>query len=104
MTAVASSPSMLSSFRPTSSSAKAAAPPLRALQLGLAWFAEKPGGLDRYYGELTRHLPEAGVIARGYVMGSKRVEQESNGVVTSAAESTDRLWKRWKAMRQVVAH
>jgi glycosyltransferase involved in cell wall biosynthesis len=103
MTAVASPPLLLPPLRPTLASTNSA-PPLRALELGLAWFPEKPGGLDRYFGELNRHLPEAGVITRGYVMGSRRVEAESGGIVRAAAESTDRLWKRWKAMRNCVSH
>jgi glycosyltransferase involved in cell wall biosynthesis len=73
------------------------------MQLGLSWFSEKPGGLDRYFGELVAHLPEARVSGRGFVMGSPRVAVESNGVVTAAAESTDRMWTRWLAMRRCVA-
>jgi len=94
---------MLSDFRTSPSHQLPPAPALRAMQLGLSWFAEKPGGLDRYFGELITHLPQAGVSCRGFVMGSPHVEKESNGVVTSAAESTDRLWKRWMAIRHCVA-
>jgi glycosyltransferase involved in cell wall biosynthesis len=80
-----------------------AKPALQAMQLGLSWFAEEPGGLDRYFGDLIRHLPEAGVSPRGFVMGSARVGRESNGVVTAPAEMSDWLWKRWIAMRGAVA-
>src|ERR1700752_1051404 len=31
----------------------------RTLMLGLGWFPETLGGLDRYYRDLLEHLPEA---------------------------------------------
>jgi glycosyltransferase involved in cell wall biosynthesis len=72
------------------------------LEIGLAWFSERPGGLDRYFCELMNHLPEADVIPRGFVMGSERVALESAGVVTAAARSEASLWARWSAMRRVI--
>jgi hypothetical protein len=48
----------------------------------MSWFAERPGGLDRYFCELLRHLPAAGVEGRGLVMGTaERVAVESGGSV-----------------------
>lgn len=76
---------------------------LRSLQLGMSWFSEIPGGLERYFCELLRHLPAAGVDARGLVMGSRRVAAESNGAVIAAADSDARLWTRWFGMRRSVA-
>ena len=103
MSAVAA-PSLLIANNPSQAMRSTPAmPTLRAMQLGLEWFAEKPGGLDRYFGELIAHLPQAGVRSRGYVMGSSRVEGQSDGVVLAAAQSTDRLWKRWKAIRNCVS-
>ena len=78
-------------------------PPLRVLQLGMSWFAEKPGGLDRYFSELLEHLPEAGVTGRGIVMGSKRVSVETDGNIIAAAEPRSFLWTRWNSMRRTVA-
>src|SRR5688572_33152880 len=44
-----------------SDSADASPPRLPALQLGLGWFPEMRGGLNRYYFDLLRFLPLAGV-------------------------------------------
>jgi glycosyltransferase involved in cell wall biosynthesis len=77
-------------------------PTIHALQLGVSWFAENPGGVDRYFGELHKHLPEVDVIGRGIVMGSDRAERESGGTVIAAAPSEASLWSRWTAMRRVV--
>ena len=46
---------------------------MRTIQLGLGWFAEQSGGLNRFYGGLVRHLPDAGVEVRGLVTGSPAV-------------------------------
>jgi glycogen(starch) synthase len=87
----------------TPAATKPAVRPLRAIHLGVSWFAERPGGLDRYFGELTRHLPAAGVTGRGYVMGSPNVAADSGGTVVSVAEPAAKIWKRWGAMRRAVA-
>jgi glycosyltransferase involved in cell wall biosynthesis len=103
MTAVASATSKLSDLRRVSPRATPALPALRSLQLGQFWFAESPGGLDRYYSELIRHLPDAGVSCRGFVIGSDRVDGQSGGTVSSAAKPQDSLFKRWMSMRRSVA-
>ncbi|HVZ49331.1 MAG TPA: asparagine synthase (glutamine-hydrolyzing) [Gemmatimonadaceae bacterium] len=54
---------------------------IRTLQVGLEWFAERPGGLNRMYYELVRHLPDAGVAVHGLVAGTDAVERESDGLV-----------------------
>jgi glycogen(starch) synthase len=76
---------------------------LKAVQLGMSWFAERPGGLDRYFCELIRHLPAAGVGGRGYVMGSPNVAVDSGGTVVAAADPSARIWSRWSAVRKAVA-
>ena len=103
MTAVASS---ISTLKTASNGALStpipSRPALSSLQLGMSWFAEKPGGLERYFAELLEHLPEAGVTSRGIVMGSNRVRQESNGTIIAAAAADARLWTRWSSMRRTV--
>ena len=103
MTAVAALPTLKPASNPALPTQIASRPSLRALQLGMSWFAEKPGGLDRYFSELLEHLPEAGVAGRGIVMGSERVSQESNGNIVAAAAPNARLWTRWSAMRKCVS-
>lgn len=73
---------------------------LRSVQLGLGWFPEQVGGLDRMYFELVRHLPEVGVETRGLVVGSAAVGQESGGQVQAFAASDAALWRRWRMLRR----
>ncbi|MDB4883297.1 MAG: glycosyltransferase family 1 protein [Gemmatimonadetes bacterium] len=45
------------------------------MQIGLGWFPEQPGGLERYFYDLVRRLPDAGVDVEGLVTGSDAVRQ-----------------------------
>lgn len=69
------------------------------LQIGIAWFAEHAGGLERYYSELLRHLPQAGVAVQGLVVGSDRVARESGGFVRAFAPADVALPRRLWAVR-----
>lgn len=75
---------------------------INALALGNAWFPEKPGGLDRVYMELIRHLPAAGVNVRGLVVGTPAVATQSAGVVQPFAGINAPLWRRAIAARRAV--
>jgi hypothetical protein len=44
-----------------------------SLQIGMNWFSEHPGGLDRMVDALVRTLPAQGVRVRGLVAGSANV-------------------------------
>jgi glycogen synthase len=77
-------------------------PPLRTVQVGMSWFAERPGGLDRYFCELLRHLPAAGVDAHGLVMGSAQVEKDSGGSVVAVADPARSIIARWRAVHRAV--
>jgi glycosyltransferase involved in cell wall biosynthesis len=70
------------------------------LQLGMHWFPERPGGLDRVYYELSRALPEAGVGFRGLVAGTEQTELESHGAVTAFAMPDAPMVRRWCGMRR----
>jgi len=72
---------------------------ISSLQLGMHWFPERPGGLDRVYYELSRVLPEAGVGFRGLVAGTGRCEVESHGAVTGFAMPDSSLPRRWRGVR-----
>jgi glycosyltransferase involved in cell wall biosynthesis len=87
---------------PVAGEAPAQPDAIRALQLGLGWFAEQPGGLQRYYQELVRHLPAAGVMVRGLVCGSTAVERESQGIVSAAIPSNALLIRRLAAFRRAI--
>ena len=43
---------------------------IKSLQIGMHWFPERAGGLDRMYHTLVGALPGAGVTVRGVVAGS----------------------------------
>ncbi len=55
---------------PTRADREVPAVALRTLQLGLGWFPEQPGGLERYYYELVSRLPAHGVGVEGLVTGT----------------------------------
>ncbi|MHA7205812.1 glycosyltransferase family 1 protein, partial [Burkholderia pseudomallei] len=40
---------------------------IKSLQIGMHWFPERAGGLDRMYYSLVGALPSAGVAVRGVV-------------------------------------
>ena len=75
---------------------------ISALAIGNVWFAENPGGLDRVYMELARHLPAAGVDLRGLVVGSAAVAAQSGGRVQAFAPATAALGWRLLAARRAL--
>jgi glycosyltransferase involved in cell wall biosynthesis len=75
---------------------------LITLQLGMGWLPEKAGGLNRVYYNCIRHLPPLGVQVHGLVASSKKVFQDSGGIVQSFASSDAPLWQRWIGARQAV--
>lgn len=78
-------------------------PPLRTLQIGNDWPTERVGGLNRYFVDLLRHLPEAGASVRGLVVGSPSIAAETHGVVSAFAQSKDPIYQRlWKARSQAL--
>ncbi|TDN70548.1 glycosyltransferase family 4 protein [Paraburkholderia sp. BL10I2N1] len=70
-----------------------------SLQIGMHWFGERPGGLDRMFMELVESLPAQGVNVRGLVAGSDGVEKASGGTVQSFATADSRLGRRLWAAR-----
>jgi glycosyltransferase involved in cell wall biosynthesis len=73
---------------------------IQTLQIGNDWFGERQGGLNRCFAELLKHLPCAGVGARGLVVGSSHVKRETDGMVTGFASPTANLFRRMVAGRQ----
>ena len=54
---------------------------MRTLQLGMGWFPEQAGGLNRVYYHLIRSLPQVGVSAQGLVAGSPDLAAQTGGQV-----------------------
>jgi glycosyltransferase involved in cell wall biosynthesis len=75
---------------------------IRTLQLGMSWFSEQPGGLQRYYQELLKHLPAARVSVRGLVCGTDAVERQTSGTVRAPVRSEASLARRLTAFRRAV--
>ncbi len=75
---------------------------MKTLQIGLEWFPERGGGLDRVYYDLIRHLPEVGVRVSGLVVGSANVATDSRSLVQAFAYPNAPLWQRWIGERQSV--
>lgn len=69
---------------------------IESLQIGMHWFGERPGGLDRMFMEIVGALPAQGVNVRGLVAGSPAVEEASGGTISSFAPPQSplrtRLW------------
>ncbi len=72
---------------------------MKTLQIGMEWFGDRPGGLDRYYYDCYKYLPPADIKITGLLVGSDRVGQDSNGQVQAFASPTDSLPQRWLKMR-----
>ncbi|WP_219898267.1 glycosyltransferase family 4 protein [Phormidesmis priestleyi] len=75
---------------------------LNTLQIGMDWFPEQTGGLNRFYYDCTRHLPAAGIKMRGLVTGSDQVFRESHGQIQVFAPQQVSLLKRWQGLRSAV--
>jgi glycosyltransferase involved in cell wall biosynthesis len=70
------------------------------LQLGMGWFPEQPGGLNRVFHNLLCHLPEIGVAVRGSVVGSDRVgEASANRALAFAPPTASLPYRLWAARR-----
>jgi glycosyltransferase involved in cell wall biosynthesis len=71
---------------------------INSLQIGMHWFGERPGGLDRVFKALIESLPAQGVNVRGLVAGSPGVLGDSGGRVEAFADADDSLRTRmWQA-------
>ncbi|HYS65990.1 MAG TPA: glycosyltransferase family 4 protein [Paraburkholderia sp.] len=68
--------------------------PIDSLQIGMHWFNERPGGLDRMFKALIDTLPEQGVNVRGMVAGSPGVFDASGGRVLAFAGAQAQLGTR----------
>jgi glycosyltransferase involved in cell wall biosynthesis len=71
-----------------------------SLQIGMHWFNERPGGLDRMFMALIESLPSQGVDVRGLVAGSENVQKDTNGVVQTFALERDGLGARLRGARR----
>lgn len=73
---------------------------MKTLQIGMGWFPEQPGGLNRFYYDCCNYLPKAGVDIQGLVAGSDNVATNSQGKVAAFAPREAPLMQRWQGIRQ----
>jgi glycosyltransferase involved in cell wall biosynthesis len=74
---------------------------MKSIQIGLEWFPEQGGGLDRYYYDCCQYLPQADIKVAGLLAGSDKVIKDSKGKVTAFASPKDSLIQRWLKMRKI---
>jgi glycosyltransferase involved in cell wall biosynthesis len=74
---------------------------MKTIQIGLEWFPEGGGGLDRYYYDCCQYLPQADINITGLLAGSDKVIQDSKGIVKAFASPNDSLLQRWLKMKTI---
>ena len=72
---------------------------MKTLQIGLECFPEQGGGLNRYYYDCTRYLPQPGVDVTDIVADSSTIEKDTNGRVKTFAVPDTSIPKRWLGVR-----
>ncbi len=75
---------------------------MKTLQIGMHWFQEDAGGLNRVYYDLLQHLPDVGIEVKGLVAGRPSVIQESQGMVESFAPINSSILNRYLQLRNAV--
>ncbi|MGF6759094.1 glycosyltransferase family 4 protein [Paraburkholderia sp. GAS334] len=75
---------------------------IKSLQIGMHWFPERAGGLDRMYYSLVGALPGAGVAVRGVVAGSPRVAEDTDGAIRGFGSAAQSLPRRLMAARRAL--
>jgi len=75
---------------------------IKSLQIGMHWFPERAGGLDRMYYSLVGALPGAGVAVRGVVAGSPRVAADTGGAILGFGPAAQSLPLRLMAARRAL--
>lgn len=68
--------------------------------VGLGWFPENPGGLDRYVYELTHHLAATGDRISLYALDLPETEANSNVQLLDLGAADSPLWKRLWLVRK----
>jgi len=76
---------------------------LHTLQVGMEWFEEHPGGLNRVYARLLAELASQGVTSLGLVAGTNDVVPLSNGLARAFAAPDAPLLSRLRGLRAAAA-
>ncbi|MEM7757804.1 MAG: glycosyltransferase family 4 protein, partial [Cyanobacteria bacterium P01_A01_bin.40] len=73
---------------------------MKTLQVGMGWFSDRAGGLNRYYYDCANYFPSANLQFDGLVAGTEKVKFDSNGKVKSFAPANSSLINRWSGARK----
>lgn len=73
---------------------------MKILQIGMGWFPDQPGGLNRVYYDCLNYLPQAGVEITGLVASSSQPLDTSANRVHSFAPRETSLPHRWWHLRR----
>ena len=72
---------------------------MQTLQIGMGWFPERAGGLNRYYYDCCHYFADAEIDFKGLVAGQANINNNSQGRVLTFASSQTSLPKRWLGVR-----
>jgi glycosyltransferase involved in cell wall biosynthesis len=72
---------------------------MKTLQIGMGWFNDRAGGLNRYYYDCANHFAAADMQFDGLVAGGSNVKADSQAKVTAFAPANAPLFKRWLSAR-----
>ncbi|HEY9771528.1 MAG TPA: glycosyltransferase family 4 protein [Coleofasciculaceae cyanobacterium] len=75
---------------------------MKTLQIGMGWFPEQSGGLNRYYYGCSRYLPKVGVDIQGLLTGSEQIAAITQQSIQAFAPTETSLLNRWQGIRQSV--
>ena len=75
---------------------------MKTMQIGMGWFPDRAGGLNRYYYDCANYFPAADIQFDGLVAGGANVESDSQGKVVAFAPSDAPLFRRWLGVRKSV--
>ena len=76
---------------------------LRVLEVGMGWFPERPGGLNRVFYQLTRHLAREGIEVDGLVQEMAAPASGRGWAVRGMAPSGTPFLPRLRAQRTALA-
>lgn len=74
-------------------------PKISTLQVGMSWFDDRPGGLNRYYYDCANYFPAADLGFDGLVAGINNITSDSTEIRAFAPAEAS-LPKRWLGARK----
>lgn len=75
---------------------------MKTLKIGMGWFPEESGGVNRYYYGSSRYLPEFGVDIQGLITGSEQIKAITPQSIQVFASTEASLFDRWWKIRKLV--